>query len=64
MCGKEKDLIENIYQIQLDFASCFGGINGISVIHFIENIDVNKLEEKLAGKLKGSEITDIILKIK
>ena len=50
MCNEEKqDLIENICQRQLNLASSNGGVRGLLVKWFIQNIDVN--ETKVSWKI-------------
>ena len=54
MANEEKEnLIENICQRQLNLAHSICGISGFIVKCFIENIDVNKIKEKVVRKLSG-----------
>ena len=55
-----KCVIENICQRQLNLAFSNGGVRGLLVKWSIRNIDVNEIKLKLAGKLTGQEIIDII----
>ena len=65
MDEKEKDaFIKNTFQRQINLAAANPNrMMGFGIFDFSKNINVDKLKQRLVGRLRVIEIIDIILKI-